>query len=303
MFGNVIANSMLPGLERAISDFQPNLIVSEAGAASAPLAARKFGVRQVTHAYGLPMPASTLHATAQETAPLWQAAGWEVPEFAGLYDFGAIEISVPSLQAACPNPVLAKKAWLQRPSSITAGPNDRLPDGLQYFLKRGAGRPIIYATFGTVFNKNASFTAALNAAAKIDALFVATTGSSDSTITNESLEHNVWIGDYVPQSLLLPLCSVVVSHAGSGTLSGAMSLGLPQLCLPQGADQFRNADALVECGAGISLEGDDITESSIANAIQRMLDESSFRRHAEKLQREVGEMPTPDEVMAKLEAM
>ena len=120
-------------------------------------------------------------------------------------------------------------------------------------------------------------------------------------------EHNVAMLTcdcrHMPQSLLLPLCSVVVSHAGSGTLSGAMSIGLPQLCLPQGADQFRNADALVKCGAGISLEGDDVTESSLANAIQRLLDESSFRRNAEKLQREVREMPTPDEMMAKLEAM
>jgi UDP:flavonoid glycosyltransferase YjiC (YdhE family) len=302
-FGNVIATSMLPGLERAIRDFRPNLIVSETGAVAAPLAARKFGVRQITHAFGLPMPASTLHATTNEIAPLWQAAGWEVPEFAGLYDYGAIEISVPSLQAACPNPVLAKQAWLQRPSSITAGPNDQLPGGLREFLNSQNKRPVIYVTFGTIFNKNASFTAALNAAAKIEALFVVTTGSGDSVIANESLAGNVWIGDYVPQSLLLPLCSVVVSHAGSGTLTGAMSHGLPQLCLPQGADQFRNADALAACGAGISLEGESVNESSIANAIQRLLDDSSFRRSAEKLQREIAKMPTPDEVMTQLEEM
>jgi UDP:flavonoid glycosyltransferase YjiC (YdhE family) len=302
-FGNVIANSMLPGLERAIEYWKPDLIVSETGAVAAPLAARKFGVRQITHAFGLPMPASTLHATANEIAPLWQAAGWDVPEFAGLYDHGAIEISVPSLQAACPNPMLAKNARLQRPSSITAGPNDQLPAGLCEFLNSQGKRPIIYVTFGTIFNQNASFSAALNAAAKVDALFVATTGSRDSTISTESLARNVWLGDYVPQSLLLPLCSVVVSHAGSGTLTGAISHGLSQLCLPQGADQFRNADALAQCGAGISLEGDDVSESSIANAIQKLLDESSFRHNAEKLKHETGNMPTPDEVMVQLEAI
>jgi UDP:flavonoid glycosyltransferase YjiC (YdhE family) len=301
LFGNVTANSMLPGFEHAIAKWKPNLIVSETGTVAAPLAARKFGVPQVTHAFGLPMPASTLHATAEQIAPLWQAEGWEVPAFAGLYDHGVIEISVPSLQAACPNPVLATQAWLQRPSSITAGPNDQLSSGLRDFLSSQSGRPIIYVTFGTIFNKNAGFTAALNAAAKIDALFVATTGTGNSTVSNESLARNVWVSDYVPQSLLLPLCTVVVSHAGSGTLSGAMSHGLPQLCLPQGADQFRNADALAACGAGISLEGNDVTESTIANAIQGLLEESSFRHNAEKLQREIGEMPTPDEVMAQLE--
>jgi UDP:flavonoid glycosyltransferase YjiC (YdhE family) len=302
-FGNVIASRMLPGLEHAISQWKPDLIINETGAVATPLAARKFSVRHITHAFGLPMPASTLHSTANEIAPLWQAAGWDVPEFAGLYDHGAIEISVPSLQTACPNPVLAKKALLQQPSSVTAGPNDRLPDSLREFLNSRAGQSIIYVTFGTIFNKNTSFATALNAAAKIDALFVATTGASVSTISNEALARNVWIGDYVPQSLLLPLCSVVVSHAGSGTLTGAMSHGLPQLCLPQGADQFRNADAFAICGAGISLEGEDVNESSIANAMQRLLHDSSFRRSAEKLQREIAEMPTPDEVMASLEAI
>jgi UDP:flavonoid glycosyltransferase YjiC (YdhE family) len=301
-FGNVIAASMLPGFERAIAKWKPDLIVNETGAVAVPLAARKFGVRHITHAFGLPMPASTLHSTANEIAPLWQTAGWDVPEFAGLYEHDAIEISAPSLQAACPNPMLAKKVFLQRPSSITSGPDDRLPDELRDALNSYESRPIIYLTFGTIFNKNASFTAALNAAREIDALFVVTTGQSTSTIANESLASNIWLGDYVPQSLLLPLCNIVVSHAGSGTLTGAMSHGLPQLCLPQGADQFRNADALAACGAGISLEGDDVNESSIVNAVQRLLNEVSFCRNAEKLQREITEMPTPDEIMAQLEA-
>jgi UDP:flavonoid glycosyltransferase YjiC (YdhE family) len=174
---------------------------------------------------------------------------------------------------------------------------------LREFLNSQNKRPIIYVTFGNIFNKNASFTAALNAAAKVDAPLMCTTGSRDPTISTESRARNVWLGDHVPQSLLLPLCSEVVSHAGSGTLTGAMSHGLPQLCLPLGADQFRNADALTQCGAGISLEGEYISESSTASAIQRLLDETSFRRAAEKLKEEIGDMPTPDEVGTELEEM
>jgi UDP:flavonoid glycosyltransferase YjiC (YdhE family) len=300
-FGNVIAVSMLPGLESAIARWKPNLIINETGAIAAPLAAKKFGIPHVTHAFGLPMPASTLHSAANEIAPLWQAAGWKVPEFAGLYEHGAIEISAPSLQAACPNPVLAKNLLLQQPSSITASPREHLPDSLCKFLSSRPDLPIVYITFGTLFNKNASFMAALNAAAKIDALFVATSGRRDAANPNESLARNVWVGDYVPQSLLLPLCSAVVSHAGSGTLAGAISHGLPQLCLPQGADQFRNADALSKVGAGISLEGESVNESLIAEAIHGIFNDSSFRQNAETLKREIAAMLTPDEVMAQLE--
>jgi UDP:flavonoid glycosyltransferase YjiC (YdhE family) len=309
LFSSVIARSMLPGLEHAVAEWKPHLIVNETGAVVAPLVARKFGIPHVTHAFGLPIPASTLHASREAIAPLWREAGYEVPEFCGLYDHAGIEISAPSLQAACPNPVLANRALLQRPSSVTAAPTDRLPASLCEFLDSRAStrtpRPIIYLTFGTLFNENASFNAAINAASKIDATFVATTGQSSSGSSapfRDAIPKNVWIGDYVAQSLLLPMCDVVVSHAGSGTLTGAISHGIPQLCLPQGADQFRNADALTACGAGLTLEGETATESSIALALERLVGEVFFRIAAASLQREIAAMPTADDVVATLES-
>ena len=53
---------------------------------------------------------------------------------------------------------------------------------------------------------------------------------------------NVAAAAFVPQELLLPLASAVVSHTGSGTMLGALAAGLPQVCLPRGADQFANAE-------------------------------------------------------------
>jgi UDP:flavonoid glycosyltransferase YjiC (YdhE family) len=310
LFASVIASEMLPGLERAVNQWRPNLIVNETGAAVAPLVARKFGIPHVAHSFGLPMPASTLHASSEFIAPLWHAAGYEVPEFCGLYDYAGIEISPPSLQAACPNPVLAKRALLQRPSSVTAAPTDRLPASLSEFLgsrtNSRASRPIIYVTFGTIFNQNPSFNAAINAASKINATFVVTTGqgaSVDSVFASDAIPANVWLGNYVPQSLLLPLCSVVVSHAGSGTLGGAMSHGIPQLCLPQGADQFRNADALSDCGAGLMLDGENVNESSVVDAIHKLLDESSFRSEAALLRKEIQAMETPEVMVTALETL
>ncbi|HSS23012.1 MAG TPA: nucleotide disphospho-sugar-binding domain-containing protein [Mycobacterium sp.] len=44
---------------------------------------------------------------------------------------------------------------------------------------------------------------------------------------------------------------------------GALAHGLPQLCLPQGADQFRNAQACAAAGAGIALIGADATTDRI----------------------------------------
>ena len=46
---------------------------------------------------------------------------------------------------------------------------------------------------------------------------------------------------FIPQSLLLPHCDLVVSHAGSGSVIGALTHGLPMVLLPMGADQPLNA--------------------------------------------------------------
>ena len=61
------------------------------------------------------------------------------------------------------------------------------------------------------------------------------------------------------QTSVLPHCTAVVSHAGSGTVLGALGTGLPQLCLPQAADQFRNAAGVSAAGAGLALHPDNAT--------------------------------------------
>jgi UDP:flavonoid glycosyltransferase YjiC (YdhE family) len=58
---------------------------------------------------------------------------------------------------------------------------------------------------------------------------------------------------FVPQGVRLPHVDVVAHHGGSGAMLGALSHGLTQLVLPHGADQFMNAKALLDSGAGRCL--------------------------------------------------
>jgi hypothetical protein len=49
--------------------------------------------------------------------------------------------------------------------------------------------------------------------------------------------------------------ALVVHHGGSGTTLSAAAAGVPQLVLPQGADQFANAGALTGVGVAGALVG------------------------------------------------
>jgi|GEM_PF-6330903 len=79
--------------------------------------------------------------------------------------------------------------------------------------------------------------------------------------------------------------------------------GIPQLCLPQAADQFLNASAIARAGAGISIAPQDVSAAGVALAIRRLLDDDGYRSAARRVAGEIAAMPSPDEVAAHLEAL
>ena len=68
--------------------------------------------------------------------------------------------------------------------------------------------------------------------------------------TTSRIEH------FVPQAAVLEHCDLVVNHAGSGSVLGALANGVPLITLPMGADQELNAERLTQLGAGITLRSD-----------------------------------------------
>jgi UDP:flavonoid glycosyltransferase YjiC (YdhE family) len=98
-------------------------------------------------------------------------------------------------------------------------------------------------------------------------------------------------------------CDVVVSHAGSGTVLATLTLGLPQLCLPQGADQFLNAVAVSSAGAGITLMPGQAAADAIRGSVARLLGDASFGAAAGRVSASIASMPSPDDVAGVLETL
>jgi UDP:flavonoid glycosyltransferase YjiC (YdhE family) len=81
---------------------------------------------------------------------------------------------------------------------------------------------------------------------------------------------------------------------------GALGLGLPQLCLPQAADQFRNTDAVVARGAGLSIGPDRMGVEPVHDAVGRLLAEPGWRISAAEVAAEIAAMPAPEHLVALL---
>jgi UDP:flavonoid glycosyltransferase YjiC (YdhE family) len=71
----------------------------------------------------------------------------------------------------------------------------------------------------------------------------------------------------------------------------ALTLGIPVVVLPLGADQPDNADRCEELGAGISLDAVSVAPDRIADAITTVLHDPSFADAARTLATEANDQP------------
>ena len=186
--------------------------------------------------------------------------------------------------------------WPIRPAVGRTTPEDRLPP---QFLGLPTS-PLVYVTLGTVFNDPGLARSVLDALQDLPISIAITTGPGTDPSILGPRPANVAAAPFVPQALVMPLASAVVSHTGSGTMLGALASGLPQVCLPRGADQFANADRVQSVGAGIRLLPDELTPQRLRAAVTSVLDDPAYRRAATATQSEITAMPSAAEVLYDL---
>lgn len=102
---------------------------------------------------------------------------------------------------------------------------------------------------------------------------------------------NIQIARYIPQSAVLPHCAAVVSHGGSGSVTGALAHGLPMVVIPMGADQPLNAARCHDLGVARVLDAVEATPGTVRDAVSTVLTDSAYRRAAERLRDEIASLP------------
>lgn len=118
-----------------------------------------------------------------------------------------------------------------------------------------------------------------------------------------ALPGQVRLIDPLPLHLFLDTCDAVVHHGGAGTAMTATAFGLPQLVLPQLADQFWLADRLTATGAGLGLEtaAEQDDPDLVRDALDELLTHPGYGTAARALAAELNGMPPPARVAADLE--
>jgi UDP:flavonoid glycosyltransferase YjiC (YdhE family) len=113
---------------------------------------------------------------------------------------------------------------------------------------------------------------------------------------------NVHLASFVQQRTLLQACDAFVTHAGFNSTREALGAGVPMVALPAFAEQPANAARAAALGAAIHLPIDQASPDSVAEAVDRVLVERSFRARAKGLQRATLALPPARQLIDDLQA-
>jgi MGT family glycosyltransferase len=86
------------------------------------------------------------------------------------------------------------------------------------------------------------------------------------------LAPNMWGAEFLPQTKLLPLVDLVITHGGNNTTTEAFHFGKPMVVLPLFWDQYDNAQRVDETGFGVRLPTYAFEDAELTGAIDRLLD-------------------------------
>jgi UDP:flavonoid glycosyltransferase YjiC (YdhE family) len=114
---------------------------------------------------------------------------------------------------------------------------------------------------------------------------------------------HVHVEPFVDQDRVLPHVSLVVSHAGSGTVLGSLAHGLPMVLIPMGADQPWNGDRCLALGVGRVLDPVIASSDDIAAAVRDALGDPAMRAAAARLRQAMAALPPPADAVRAVEAL
>ena len=200
----------------------------------------------------------------------------------------------PTEDPSAPTSHLLQPATFDRPSG----------EELPHWIAQHAGRPTVCATLGTFMNRSTETFEAILSGVRDEAIdLVVLVGRDLDPLQFGVQPGNVHIERYIPLSLLLPHCDLVISHAGFSTIVTTLTNGLPSVLIPLGADQPDNARSCARLGVARVLGRRDRTPGAINAAVRQVLTNRDYRAKAEHIRTSMQVLPGAPHAVRLLERL
>ena len=149
-------------------------------------------------------------------------------------------------------------------------------------FERLDGRPLIYASFGTLQSgAMAYFQRIAEACTPLNAQLVIATGQFTGEMPR--FAGNTIAVRYAPQMELLSRAALTVTHAGLNTTMHSLSCGVPMVAIPMTHDQPAIAAHIDWTGSGMVVPPGQSSVARLRTAIERTLNDPAYRSAAGRL--------------------
>jgi MGT family glycosyltransferase len=160
--------------------------------------------------------------------------------------------------------------------------------------QRQGSEPLVLVATSSIYQEQIDLLGRISAALRqLPVRAVVTTGRAIDPAEIEA-GPKIEVVQAAPHSSVLREASVVVTHAGHGTVLKSLAAGVPLVCIPMGRDQKDNTVRVLRLGAGVRLSKKS-TPAQIAAAIAEILELPQYaaaaRRFADILAWEAAHRP------------
>ena len=144
------------------------------------------------------------------------------------------------------------------------------------------GEKLVYISMGTVHNDMLPlYRACIQAVKGMDWQVILSVGDQVDREELGTLPDNVAVFSSVDQIAVLQKADVFLTHCGMNSASEGLYFGVPLVMLPQTSEQSGVAVRAEQLGAGLRLRK--TTPDAIRAALEKAMDDPSYRENAEKI--------------------
>jgi UDP:flavonoid glycosyltransferase YjiC (YdhE family) len=301
LFAGLYAEWIVPDLLAIAADWDPDVIVREVAEFGGCIAAEVLGIPHASVRSNTMLSSYSARQLVTPQMTSLRLANNLEPDRGAEMLFRYLHLAFEPAGFCNPAQRPAPTAHLLRPVAFSHSGDEQLPTWFDHL----GDRPTVYATLGTVFNTRTPglFEAILEGLRDEPVNLILTIGRDRGPSDFGPQPENVHIEPYIPQSLLLPYCDLVITHAGFSTVAAALSHGLPMVAIPIDADQPVNAQRCAALGVAEVIEYEDRTPESIRQSVRTLLANDSYRRNAEQIRDQTATLPGPEHGATLLERL
>jgi len=183
--------------------------------------------------------------------------------------------------------------------------NQSGPEMLPAWIAHLPAHPIVHASLGTVFHRTPGVFEAIIEGLRDQAVNLIVAVGRDQDPTAFGMQPpNVRIERYIPHTLLLPHCDIVITHGGFSSVMACIEQGLPMVAIPlAGGDQPGNAARCAALGIARVIGPEQRNPTLICRAVLDVLSSPNYRENALRLKQGLQSLPTVEHAVELLQRL